>query len=186
VKKTIGAVVLVIGLIVVACDGGADASPTPESSPEPTTVATEAPEPAEEPVAAETVAAAATEAATERPAESMPSEEPLEDGQVTGTITLPEGAEVPVDAVVDIIIARTGGSGPGSLQIRGADAATSPIAFAVDYSPADVDESVEYRMDVEIRGADRAPLFVEAEPVLVITDGNPVEGVEVMLVAVAE
>jgi uncharacterized lipoprotein YbaY len=180
VKKTIGAVVLVIGLIVVACDDGADASPTPESTPQPTTVATEAPEPAEEPVAAATVAA------TERPAESMPPEEPLEDGQVTGTITLPEGAEVPVDAVVDIIIARTGGSGPGSLQIRGADAATSPIAFAVDYSPADVDESVEYRMDVEIRGADRAPLFVEAEPVLVITDGNPVEGVEVMLVAVAE
>ena len=164
-KMSLIAAALVVSLAAVACDDGDD--PTPEPTAAPTPAATEAP-------------------ATEAP---MSSEAPIEAAQVTGTIILPDGAEVPADATIDVIVedqslADAAAVSMGSQEISGADVEGPGIPFAVGYDPATIVEGDSYGMRVRIEDADGSLLYINDTNIPVITRGSPVKDVEVPVIAI--
>jgi uncharacterized lipoprotein YbaY len=57
----------------------------------------------------------------------------------------------------------------------------APISFALPYDPSFVDEGRLYLLEAEVRDASGAVLYTSTQPIPVITQGAPTEGLEVIV-----
>ena len=106
---------------------------------------------------------------------------------VSGTITYPEGIPLPEDAVVQIQVQDTSLADAPAI-VMGEQIITTPgqvpIPYQVCYDPSQIQENHTYSMSVRITDADGKLLFINDTHIPVITQGNPTENVEVVVIPV--
>jgi uncharacterized lipoprotein YbaY len=108
------------------------------------------------------------------------------DDSVFGNIVYRERIALPPDAVVTVRIQNVSlMDAPPEQTIIGekiiAEPGQVPIPYEVFYDPADVDERATYSIIARIEDSDGNLLFINTQPVPVITNGNPTEDVEVLV-----
>lgn len=60
-----------------------------------------------------------------------------------------------------------------------------PLPFVIEYDPAAIIESHTYALQAEIRDAEGNLLFINTSATLVLTNGNPMDDIEIILDQVA-
>ena len=155
------AIGLVVALTVVAAGGCGRSEPARKPGPHPSPTAVPVvEEPRPEP--------AASGRARER-------------RRISGEVFYRDRVRLPSDAVLTARLLAHDGSGS---EVVAESTATPrrqvPIPFEVEYWSTDIEDGVHYRLDVLIsrRGEE---VFVLAEPVPVITDGAPSQGLRLLL-----
>jgi putative lipoprotein len=118
-----------------------------------------------------------------------PGASPLAAPSLSGTITLPEGAVLPEDAVVRIeLLDISRADAPATVvtvqELTAAVLTEAGIPFSMEYDAAAILEEAVYSLGVRIEDATGAPLFVAGTVVPVITAGNPTEGLEIPVIEV--
>lgn len=110
------------------------------------------------------------------------------DGNVSGTIILPDGASVPAGATINVQVQDTSRADAAATsmgeQIIDGDGQTGTIDYSVDYNPDDIVDNHTYTMRARIEGDDGSLLFINDTAIPVITNNNPTENVEIPVIAV--
>jgi len=108
--------------------------------------------------------------------------------QVRGNVSYRERIALPDDAVVRVqIIDVTAVDAPTTIlgeQVIVTGGAQVPFAFAVPYDMSEIDDAQRYGVVAQITDSEGRLLFVTDRPAPVITGGNPVSGLDLMLVRV--
>lgn len=108
--------------------------------------------------------------------------------QVRGNVSYRERIALPDDAVVRVqLIDVTAVDAPTIIlgeQVIVTGGAQVPFAFAVPYDAAGIDDARRYGVVAQITDREGRLLFVTDRPTPVITGGNPVSGLDLMLVRV--
>lgn len=106
---------------------------------------------------------------------------------VTGTVTYRERIALPDDAVVSVRIQDVSRMGaPAQVigeQVLHPSGSQVPIAYAVPYDPAAIDERFSYSMSARIEDGAGNLLFISDTAVPVITRDNPTKDVEIVVVS---
>jgi uncharacterized lipoprotein YbaY len=71
-------------------------------------------------------------------------------------------------------------------QVIVTDGAQVPVVFAVSYAASEVDEARRYGAVAQITDGEGRLLFVTSQPTPVITESNPVSGLDLVLVQVSQ
>ncbi len=104
---------------------------------------------------------------------------------VTGVVTYRERIALPNDAVLTVQIQDTSRAGAPAIVIGEYKLPTNgkqvPVPFEVEFDPADIQENYTYSLSVRIEDGSGNLLFTNTRPYPVITEGNPIFGVEVVL-----
>ena len=106
---------------------------------------------------------------------------------VTGAVTYLVRTALPEDAVVTVSIHNKQlADAPPEMTLLGeqviaTEGSQVPIAFAVEYDPAAVQEGALYSIGARINDSSGALLFVSTTVNPVITQGNPTENVEILV-----
>jgi len=109
-----------------------------------------------------------------------------DEASVTGTVTYLQRIALPPEAVLtvrieDVSKADAPAEAVGEQVIK-TEGAQVPIAFAVSYEPGKIIENHRYSLRVRIEDGAGRLLFINDTNVPVITNGNPTEDIEVILV----
>ena len=106
---------------------------------------------------------------------------------VTGAVTYLVRTALPEDAVVTVSIHNKQlADAPPEMTLLGeqviaTEGSQVPIAFAVEYDPAAVQEGALYSIGARINDSSGVLLFVSTTVNPVITQGNPTENVEILV-----
>ena len=109
---------------------------------------------------------------------------------VSGSIVLPEGATLEGAAAWTVLVEDTSLADAPAVTIGAAagavdDPGATEITFDAIYDAASIDEGATYTLNARITDAAGDLLFINDTAIPVITNGAPVEGVVVPVVAVA-
>ncbi len=112
------------------------------------------------------------------------------DESVTGTIVYRERIALPADAVVTVRIENASlmDAPPDQTIVAEeiiSDPGQVPIPYEVFYDSADINDQLSYGIRVRIMDGDGNLLFINTQPVPVITLGSPTEDVAVLVQSVA-
>lgn len=107
---------------------------------------------------------------------------------VTGTITYVQRIALPDDAVVTIKI-QDGSLADAPAKVIGEQVIHTngnqvPIPYEVEYDPQEIDERLTYSMSARTEDGSGKLLFISDTVTPVITNGNPTEDVEIIVVPV--
>ena len=105
---------------------------------------------------------------------------------VSGAVVIPTSEVIPPDASIivqlqDVTVEGTIGIPMAEAIVPAADLVDGRALFSVTYDPALLVESNAYALVARVDTADSQTILVSVEPVLVITNGAPTEGVEIAL-----
>ena len=89
-------------------------------------------------------------------------------------------AEIVVQ-IQDVTLENVIGTPIGEARVSAADIVAGRATFSITYDPALIIETNRYVVVGRIDTADAQTILVSIEPVLVLTGGNPTEGIEVVL-----
>jgi putative lipoprotein len=110
------------------------------------------------------------------------------DSSVSGTVTYQQRIALPADAVLTVRIedisradAPSESVGEQLIDTKGTQV---PIPFKVTYDPDKIDDKHTYSLRAYIKDGGGKFLFTSDSGVLVITNGNPTQNVEVNLIPV--
>lgn len=110
--------------------------------------------------------------------------------QIQGNVSYRERIALPDDAVVRAqILDITTVDAPTTIlgeQVIVTDGAQVPVVFAVSYAASEVDEARRYGAVAQITDGEGRLLFVTSQPTPVITESNPVSGLDLVLVQVSQ
>ena len=105
---------------------------------------------------------------------------------VTGTVTYLQRIALPSDAVVTVRIEDVSKAdappeliGEQVIKTRGVQV---PIPFAVPYGPDKIEGNLSYSLRVRIEDGTSKLLFINDTSIPVITRGNPIPDIEIVLV----
>ena len=105
-------------------------------------------------------------------------------GIITGTVTYLERIALPEDAQIEVILVDT--SAPDvttqliGQQLIAANGKQAPVAFKIEYPVEEFDPAHVYTLQARITLGNQ-PLFDTPQPIPVLTAGNPVTGVEIIV-----
>lgn len=102
---------------------------------------------------------------------------------VTGTLTTLSRAALPANAIVTIQIAQIGAGGGNPIvaeQRFSTGGRQVPFSFALNYDPAQINANVAYTLQANI-SVDGQTRFTTTTIYRVITQGNPVSGINMVL-----
>jgi len=104
---------------------------------------------------------------------------------LTGTVTYLQGSALPEDAVVTVQIQDVSRA-DAPAEIIGEQVLNSPgqppIPFEIPYNPTQIKASRRYTVRAEIRDSAGALLFTTDSAIPVLSQGNPTENVEILVV----
>jgi uncharacterized lipoprotein YbaY len=105
---------------------------------------------------------------------------------VSGAIVIPTSEVIPPDASIivqlqDVTVEGTIGVPVAEAILPASDLVAGRAVFSVAYDPALLVESNAYALVARVDTADGRTILVSVEPVLVINNGAPTEGVEIAL-----
>ena len=105
---------------------------------------------------------------------------------VTGTVTYRQRIALPPEAVLtvrieDVSLADAPAEVVGEQVIK-TEGAQVPIPFVVSYEPENIIENHRYSLRVRIEDGAGRLLFINDTDVPVITNGNPTEDIEVVVI----
>jgi uncharacterized lipoprotein YbaY len=105
---------------------------------------------------------------------------------VTGTVTYLQRIALPEDAVVQVEIRDTSlADAPAEtigVQVIHTNGRQVPIPYVVRYNPAVIVENHTYTMSARISDSEGNLLFINDTAIPVITNDNPTENVEILVV----
>ena len=104
---------------------------------------------------------------------------------VSGTVTLGDGIELPGGVVMTVQIRDTSRQDVAATVIGEQTIAApgrAPVPYEVCYSPEEIDERFSYSMSARITDRKNTLLFINDTNIPVITRGNPTSGVEIRLI----
>lgn len=102
---------------------------------------------------------------------------------VSGTLTTLSRTALPANAIVTIQIAQVGGSGANPVvaeQRFSTGGRQVPFSFALNYNPAQINANNTYTLQANI-SVDGQVRFTTTSQYRVITQGNPVSGITMVL-----
>ena len=105
-------------------------------------------------------------------------------GVITGTVTYLERIALPGDAQIEVILVDT--SAPDvttqliGQQLIAANGKQVPIAFTIEYPIEQIDPTHVYTLQARITLGNQ-PLFDTPQPIPVLTAGNPITAVEIVV-----
>jgi putative lipoprotein len=109
-------------------------------------------------------------------------------GTVTGQVTYLERIALPPDAVVGVMLINASLADTQAAVISETNDPTEggqvPIDFEIIYDVQKINPNNLYKLSASIRNGSGKLLFVTDEPVFVITNDNPSEDVELLLIQV--
>jgi uncharacterized lipoprotein YbaY len=115
--------------------------------------------------------------------EPIATDTPLS-GVITGTVTYVQRIALPADAQIEVILVDNSATDVVTQLIGQQLIITNgrqvPIAFAIEYPSEQIDPAHVYTLQARITLGNQ-PLFDTAQPSEVLTAGNPVTGVEIVL-----
>lgn len=107
---------------------------------------------------------------------------------VTGTLTYLQRIALPPDAVVTVRIEDVSkADAPAEVigeQVFNTEGAQVPLPFKVPYDPDKIEQNHSYSIRARIEDSSGKLLFINDTNIPVITNGNPTQDIEVILVQV--
>ncbi len=105
-------------------------------------------------------------------------------GVITGTVTYVESIALPQDAQIEVILVDTSATElaaqVGGQQLISAKGKQVPIAYRIEYPADQIDPTHAYTVQARITLGNQ-PLFDTPQPIAVLTQGNPLTGVEIVV-----
>ncbi len=115
---------------------------------------------------------------------------PVQPTAVKGTVNKEDRSALPADAVVEVSLLDTGKQDTSApilkQQVIALNGQQLPVEFSLDYDMAAIDPASTYSVQARVLLADGTLLYISQEAFNVITQDNPVEGVEVWVEAVSQ
>ncbi len=115
---------------------------------------------------------------------------PVQPTAVKGTVNKEDNSALPPDAVVEVSLLDTGKQDTSApilkQQVIALNGQQLPVEFSLDYDMAAIDPASTYSVQARVLLADGTLLYISQEAFNVITQDNPVEGVEVWVEAVSQ
>jgi len=105
-------------------------------------------------------------------------------GMITGTVTYLQRIALPADAQIEVILVDTSATDLaaqlGGQQLISANGKQVPIAYRLEYPIDQIDPTHTYTVQARITLGNQ-PLFDTPQPIAVLTQGNPLTGVEIVV-----